>query len=171
MSKLLKLNLDKKYTDFVISKSEIFQYIHPNYLTITGLLIDFVVLWAVFNQLIWLIGISLFFRYTCDCLDGAVARKYHRVSDLGGILDTIADNTLIFVVAFSIAFLLNSPYAILFGAGITLLNIVYLLIHQSLVHHYNIKKGGNLIQNIYTLGVNNNCILYAIVFSIIAVLI
>lgn len=170
MKKILKCNLDKIYTEFLLHRTDIFAKVHPNYLTLTGLAFDFVILWAIFNQCLLLVAVSLFVRYFCDCLDGAVARKYNRVSDVGGILDTIADSTLIFVLVFSIAFLLHSEYAVLFGLTISVLNVVYLLIHKSFVHHYNIKTGGNLIQNIYTFGVNNNCIIYLIAFLIIAIL-
>lgn len=170
-NKILMLNLDKQYTDKILALTDAFSKVHPNYLTITGLIFDFVILWAIFNQWLLLVAIALFIRYSCDCLDGAVARKYNRVSDLGGILDTTADSTLIFVLVFSIAFLLNSEYAIIYGIIITSLNLLYLLIHKSIIHHYNVKKGGNFIQNIYTLGVNNNCVIYAIAFAIIAGLI
>ena len=49
----------------------------------------------------------MFIRYSCDCLDGAVARKYNKVSDIGGFLDTVADNTLIYILVYGILNKLN----------------------------------------------------------------
>jgi phosphatidylglycerophosphate synthase len=78
------------------------------------------------NYMLFIVGIALFIRYSCDCLDGAVARKYKKVSDVGGLLDTIADNTLIFIVVLSIGKLATIPYYWLIAVTITLLNLFYL---------------------------------------------
>lgn len=165
--KIWSINTDKIYTNWILSQTEIFRFVHPNVLSILGILMDFVILYSALNYHFLLLGVSLFVRYSCDCLDGAVARKYNRVSNFGGFLDTLADNTMIFVLAYSITTLLENEYALLIACIITSFNLLYLAVHRSLIHHNGIKQGGNVIQNIYTLGVNNNCILYLIAFIFI----
>lgn len=155
MKKFLDLNLDKVYTDFVLSHSKgLFRHVHPTVLTLSGLLTDFAVLYAVKNQNYILIAVLLLARYSFDCLDGAVARAYNKVSDFGGIMDTVADSTLIFILSYLI---LQSP---IFAGVITVCNLMYLGYTRALVHHYSIKKQGNIFHNIYRFGVNNNILLY-----------
>jgi phosphatidylglycerophosphate synthase len=164
MKKFLDLNLDKVYTDFVLSHSkDLLGHIHPTFLTFLGLLTDFAVLYAVKNQSYVLTAILLLARYSFDCLDGAVARAYNKVSDFGGIMDTVADSTLIFILSYLI---LQSP---VFAGAITVHNLLYLAHSKALVHHHNIKKPGSLIHNVYRFGVNNNILLY--IGSYIAILI
>lgn len=167
MNDLLELNLDGKYTKWVLSKTNLFQYIHPNILSLLGLFTDAVILYAILNQLYILMCICLFIRYSCDCLDGAVARKYNKVSDLGGLLDTIADNTLIYVLSYGILTKLSIANSNIISTSIVVLNLLYLLINKSLIHHSRVKRGGNLFQNIYKFGINNNIILYSIAALII----
>jgi phosphatidylglycerophosphate synthase len=162
MKQILDLNLDKIYTDFVLNHlGRIFKYIHPTVLTFLGLLTDFAILYTVKNQSFILSGILMFARYSFDCLDGAVARSYKKVSDFGGIMDTIADSTLIFILSYLI---LQSP---IFALLITITNLLYLTYSKSLVHHHNIKKRGSNLHNIYRFGVNNNIIIYIISYFMI----
>jgi hypothetical protein len=39
--RFLMINLDKKYTDYVLSKTDVFKHIHPNVLLVLGLLMKF----------------------------------------------------------------------------------------------------------------------------------
>lgn len=161
---MMDINLDKRYTDFVLGRINAFKHVHPTALTLLGLGMDFVVLYAVWAASIWLLAVSLFVRYSCDCLDGAVARKYGKVSDLGGALDTLADNTLIFVVTLCLGRLMGVPFYWLLAAGVTTANVWYLWKKGALVHHTSIKQGGTFLQNIYRLGVNNNAVIYLAAF-------
>ena len=160
---LNNLRIDDKYTSYILSKTTLFKYINPNLITLCGIVFDYFVLISILNKSLPFIGLSLFIRYSCDCLDGAVARKYNKVSDLGGILDTIADNALIFIASYG---LLNwygfNNYYIPFI--LVLLNIYYLYYKGSIVHHYGIKKQEEGFQNFYRFWVNNNIILYIIIF-------
>lgn len=161
------IDLDKIFSDFILDKTNIFSFIHPNILSISGFFISIGLYFLIISQVYLLIAIALFFRYCCDVLDGAVARKYNKVSNLGGALDTIADNTLIFILGSSIFYLLNFNYYFLFGIVLSALNLLYMYKCKSLIHHTGIKQGGNILQNIYSFFVNNNCLLYITVFIVI----
>jgi len=154
--------LDQIYTDFFLKVFDvILKHIHPTFLTFLGLLTDFIILHFARQNNFVILPIFLFARYSFDCLDGAVARKYNKVSNFGGIMDTVADSTLIFILSYLIS---QSLYI---AGGITLFNLSYLTYTKSLVHHYNIKKEGNLFHNIYRFGVNNNFLLYILAYSLL----
>jgi phosphatidylglycerophosphate synthase len=157
---IIDLDLDKKYTEYVLSRTNMFEHIHPNVLSFFGLFTDFFIFYFLLNNYLLFFVIGMLIRYSCDCLDGAVARKYKKTSNLGGLLDTIADNTLIFILSYGLLVIFNSPYKILFSCVIVLLNVYYLIFTKSLIHHDNIKKRGNKFHNIYRFVVNNNCIFY-----------
>lgn len=168
------INLDKKYTEYVLNKTDIFKHIHPNVLSILGLITDFLILYFMTISAVTLIGIALFIRYSCDCLDGAVARKYKKVSDLGGALDTLADNTLIFVLLYGImvAASVSISYAIVVPALIVIANLVYMYNKKAILHHHHLKSSqNNLFDRIYLFGVNNNCLVYFFAFVIIVAMI
>ena len=72
---LINLDIDGYYSNWVLNKTNIFKYIHPNVLSITGLITDFCILFTIHYTYVFALGLCLFIRYSCDCLDGAVARK------------------------------------------------------------------------------------------------
>jgi phosphatidylglycerophosphate synthase len=164
------MNLDKKYTDYVLNHTDIFKHVHPNVLSILGLITDFFLLYFMTIGALVLIAIGLFIRYTCDCLDGAVARKYNKVSDLGGALDTLADNTLIFVLLYGIIITLdvNIVYAILIPTVIVIANLIYMYSKNAILHHQHLKNSQSTVfDKIYLFGINNNCLIYLFAFVII----
>lgn len=167
------MNLDKKYTDYVLSKTDLFKYVHPNILSVLGLITDFLLLYFMTIGAVALIGVGLFIRYSCDCLDGAVARKYKKVSDLGGALDTLADNTLIFVLLYGILMALGIGimYAIVIPGIIVLANLIYMYSKNAILHHQHLKNSqSTLFDRIYLFGINNNCLVYLFAFIIIAII-
>jgi phosphatidylglycerophosphate synthase len=160
--KILNLNIDQHFTNSLIGTFDlVFKHVHPTLLTFLGLFTDFIILYFAKQDNLFLLPIFLFARYSFDCLDGAVARKYGKVSNFGGLMDTIADSTLIYILSFLIT---DNLYI---STTITLLNLFYLFHTKSLIHHYNIKKEGNFFHNIYRFGVNNNILLYIISYIII----
>lgn len=164
------MNLDKKYTDYVLSKTDLFKYVHPNILSVLGLITDFFLLYFMTIGAVALIGIALFIRYSCDCLDGAVARKYKKVSDIGGALDTLADNTLIFVLLYGIIATLGigMVYAITIPVVIVIANLIYMYTKNAILHHQHLKNSqSSLFDKIYLFGINNNCLIYSFVFLVI----
>jgi cardiolipin synthase len=164
------VNLDKKYTDYVLSKTDLFKYVHPNVLSVLGLITDFFLLYFMTIGAVALIVIALFIRYSCDCLDGAVARKYKKVSDIGGALDTLADNTLIFVLLYGIitALGIGMVYAIIIPVVIVIANLIYMYTKNAILHHQHLKNSqSSLFDKIYLFGINNNCLIYSFVFLVI----
>ena len=165
-----EINLDKQYVEYVLSKTDIFKHIHPNFLSLFGLITDFFLLYFITFGAIPLIGIALFIRYSCDCLDGAIARKYKKVSDFGGALDTLADNTLIFVLFYGIliAIGINIVYAIIIPSMIVIVNLIYIYSKKSILHHQHLENSqSNVFDKIYLFSMNNNCLVYSLVFVII----
>ena len=164
---ITNLKLDDKYTKLILDKIFLFKYVNPNIITIIGLITDFFILYFLINKLLFLLALSLFIRYSADCLDGAVARKYKKVSDLGGMLDTLADNTLIFVVFYGMFYLLDSNNLII-PISVVSLNLLYLSKKKALIHHFNVKKKirGDYFHNLYRYFVNNNIFLYLAIFLI-----
>lgn len=70
----------------------------PNYLTILRIVLSFLCLWLILkNNLPSLVGAFVIFIFASltDFLDGFLARKKKLVSDLGKLLDPIADKILI----------------------------------------------------------------------------
>jgi phosphatidylglycerophosphate synthase len=161
------LKLDDKYTKFILDKIIIFKFFHPNLITLIGLITDFFVLYSIKNKHLVLLAVFLFVRYSADCLDGAVARKYKKVSNLGGFLDTLSDNTLIFIVTYGLCFLLGSNNLIT-PSIVVCFNLLYLFKHKAILHHSNIKKKikGDFFHNTYVYFVNNNVLLYILIFLV-----
>lgn len=169
---IVNLKLDDEYTKYVLDKIFLFKYISPNIITLIGLLADFFILYFLINKSLFFLALFLFLRYSADCLDGAVARKYKKVSDLGGILDTLADNTLIFVVIYGIFFLLGLDNLIIPFLVVSL-NLLYLFKKKAIIHHASVKKKvkGDFFHNFYGYFVNNNILLYIGIFLIFFILI
>jgi cardiolipin synthase len=70
----------------------------PNVITVVRLCLLPVFLWLLFAQddranAAWLLA----FLGTTDFLDGYIARHFHQVSDIGKVLDPVADRLLLFV--------------------------------------------------------------------------
>ena len=118
---IINLKLDDKYTKYVLDNLILFKFINPNVITLIGLLADFFILYFLINKLLFFLALSLFIRYSADCLDGAVARKYKKVYSV--VCDTLADNTLIFVVIYGIFFIRFKKFLY---TDLTFLNLLYL---------------------------------------------
>lgn len=158
------LDIDKIYTDFVLKHVKIFQHIHPNLITVSGICLNFVILYLLLNGSVYLTWIALFLRWNADVLDGAVARMYGKVSDLGGALDTTSDNLLICILGFWF-----SGFWIV-GVALASANLAYMYFKDSLLHHVDMKKGGNKVENVYAFFTNNTCLSYILICIAIGVL-
>jgi phosphatidylglycerophosphate synthase len=110
------------YTYAIDPLSVYFKNVHPNWITLAGIPLSFVVHYAHSYGILSLIIVSIlmFIRTICDCLDGFVARKYNKKSKLGAMLDTLADSLFgANVSSYIVARLLNVsiltvPFFILF---------------------------------------------------------
>jgi phosphatidylglycerophosphate synthase len=170
MKKFKDIDIDKCYVDFILTRTNVFRHIHPNVLSIIGLFIDILIYFSSTNRFLILTAFFMFIRFSCDVLDGAVARKYNKVSDIGGILDTIADNTLICLLTLSIVTLAQIQYGWILAITLPMLNLIYMYHLGSIVHHNNMKNSGGRFKTIYAFFTRNNCIIYLITYILIFLL-
>ena len=101
--KKYNFNLDDYFASIFINNIYLLKYIHPNIITISGLLLNFYIYKLLnTNKInIYILFLSLFYRWLADILDGAIARKYNKQSKLGHYLDTLSDSILI-IIGFSL---------------------------------------------------------------------
>jgi phosphatidylglycerophosphate synthase len=85
--------------NYIINK---FKYIHPNYITILGFISNILVIYFYYYKNIVMFSFFTIIRSICDILDGLVARKFNKVTYLGGILDTISDTSFLTIILFII---------------------------------------------------------------------
>ncbi len=72
----------------------------PNILTSLRILVALIAPFFLINETVWtriIAGVFIFLAILTDWLDGWYARKYNQITDLGKILDPIADKVLIFI--------------------------------------------------------------------------
>jgi phosphatidylglycerophosphate synthase len=170
MKKFKDIDIDKCYVDFILTRTNVFRHIHPNVLSIIGLFIDILIYFSSTNRFLILTAFFMFIRFSCDVLDGAVARKYNKVSDIGGILDTIADNTLIGLLILSITTLAQIQHGWILAITIPMLNLIYMYHLGSIIHHSKMKESGGKFKTIYAFFTRNNCIVYLIAYILIFLL-
>jgi phosphatidylglycerophosphate synthase len=63
----------------------------PNHITIFGIFISIISIYALYKNYYWVSAFLLLFRHFLDCLDGYYARKYKLESKTGDLLDHISD--------------------------------------------------------------------------------
>lgn len=110
-----------------------FKNIHPNYITIIGIISNLIVVLSYYNKNFFIFSLFTIIRSICDILDGLIARKFKKVSYIGGILDTISDSQFCCITIFII---LNSYFNFNISFGITLIYFFF--------HIYSMFKSGNL---------------------------
>lgn len=161
------LLLDNRFTSFVLDQTDFFKNVHPNLITIFGFVCNIILFFTITEQYLILTAAILFLRYTADLLDGGVARKYNKVSKLGGLLDSLSDNALMFVLIYSIGILLSLENSVYIAAITTLLNAGYMISQNSFIDHEPIKQGNKGFKRIYSFFVNNNCVSYTLTYILI----
>lgn len=161
---LSAVDLDKYYSDFAIKHIKALAAIHPTAITLCGIGLNVVLAFTLAVMPFWFISICLFLRYTADVFDGAVARHYHKVSDIGGALDTISDNMLIAILG---SYITDS---IIIGILLAGANLGYMYAKDSLVHHVDMKRGYGPLSNVYAFFTNNTCLSYLIVLIVLGVM-
>lgn len=167
---MLKIKLDNSFTNYILDKTTIFGNIHPNYITLFGIAMNFVTIYYLFgmgnisnNQ--YSFALILFFRWFADCLDGNVARKYNKTSKLGNILDSISD-----LMMMTIFYLYTcwKIYTYLFTMFMTFIYLYmgYFTVYENNIFesHDKLKKGGDMIKNGIVFLVNNSFILYMVMY-------
>ena len=93
---ILNTNTDAYFYDYInsISNDKIC-YLVPNHITILNFIFSLYIAYSIckkkYNLSILLL--FMFIRIILDCLDGAVARKCNKTSELGKYLDVFSDTT------------------------------------------------------------------------------
>ena len=90
---------------------------------------------------------------------------------MGGMLDTISDNVMIFNLSLGILQLLMVNSYILISFMLMALNLMYLALHNSLIHHDGIKVQGNSFHNLYRFVVNNNILFYGTIYIVFVLIV
>ena len=68
-----------------------FGNIHPNYITILGMIFKFLSIYFMYSKYYFLMFIFRLIERISDCLDGEVARVYNKRSYFGHLLDKLSD--------------------------------------------------------------------------------
>lgn len=81
-----------------------------NLLTVSRIILGPIIFLSIFANYYWLAVMLFFYAAFTDYLDGYMARKYNSVSEIGEILDPIADKILVVFLFFAISVSLSSFY-------------------------------------------------------------
>ena len=162
--KLDSISVDDDISYTIVENVSLFKHIHPNIITISGLLLNFYIyhLLNTPNSNIYLLGFCIIYRWLADCLDGAVARKYKNGSKLGHQLDTLSDVIMGFITFY---FIQKHLFDFSFNACL-IIYIIFLFIYNYLFDfintHDNLKnsKKNNIIDYSVSFFTNNTILVY-----------
>jgi phosphatidylglycerophosphate synthase len=162
MKNYLTISLDDELTGYILNKYKFFSKVSPNTITFIGLLLNFIIFYCIIKGLFFVSSLLLLVRYLADCLDGGIARMYNKKSRLGGFLDTVSDNVLLFLSSFAILLLYSAPHGLLISIAITLTNLTIMYRNNSLVDHSGIKGNDkkSFFKSLYVFLVNNSYLLF-----------
>ena len=165
--KLDTIIIDDVITNKIIENVTFFKHIHPNIITISGLILNFYIyhLLNISNTNIYLLGFCIIYRWLADCLDGAIARKYKKNSKLGHQLDTLSDVIMGFITFYFIQkHLFNWSFNICLIIYIIFISI-YNYLFDIVNTHNNLKKSKkNIISYIISFLTNNTYIVYLLLY-------
>ena len=161
LSKFRTINIDLSVTDLCIKRLKFLAYIHPNVITSFGIALNFIILQQSQNPSV-IFYLCLALRYLADCLDGGVAREYGKSSQLGGALDTLSDNILIFIVFFSFWGHDQIVYAFTGALFFTTLSLIVMFYLGALTDQSNMKQSSTSIKSLYAFCVNNSILLFVV---------
>jgi phosphatidylglycerophosphate synthase len=157
------MKLDDNLAKYIVDNVGILESIHPNIITLFGLMLNFVIFYLISHHNLHLMFVVLYARYLADCLDGAVARKYNKQSKLGGYFDTISDGILLVILTHMIvtSFHLSSYWYLL-----PLVQFLYMDYLGALSNHQNIKRSDGTFTDIVAFLTNNTIIIYTFIFGL-----
>tara|TARA_B110000285_G_C15124723_1_gene619434 strand:+ start:258 stop:764 length:507 start_codon:yes stop_codon:yes gene_type:complete len=147
----------------------LFKYIHPNFISLFGIVLNYTIFNLYYQDysktfLLFLI-IS---RIYCDNLDGMVARKFNKTSNLGGLLDSLDDMILCTMMCYMISYQYIPLYAFYLSISFGTYCIYYLFSNNSLILHSNFfeKKETSFIDKV-AIFMGNNTYIIAILWLFI----
>lgn len=147
--------LDDKLADIFVNKTEIFKNMHPNVFSCISIALNipiFFLLNGTYTPHPLIAFLIIATRCITDILDGAIARKYNKVSVVGGLLDTIGDISLLCIFTWfgmQWAGLHYSIYILFLGL------LTALIVSYDFYHDHSAAK-------IYSTNICNNCIAFFI---------
>jgi len=170
-NKINKINSDNYIADKIIDNVYFLKYIHPNIITISGLIINFYIYYLLYtpHSNIYLLTFFMIYRWLADCLDGAVARKYNKGSKLGHHLDTISDIILGFIcINYIQSFIFNLSFnysLLIYLIFLFILNKTFNFIET----HDNLKKIKNnkaILNNFIVFNINNPIFMFLFIILV-----
>ena len=146
----------------------LFRYCSPNALTMIGIFTNAGLSYFYHSRDLMNMQYCLMTRYFMDIWDGEVARKYNKVSSIGGFLDTISDCMLLSLYGYFIGEQVSdsSQIGLITCSGVMLGHTIYMISNKAVCHHENIKSGAKSSVAKLAQFMNNNSILPYTVFGI-----
>ncbi len=172
--KFINFSIDD-YIANILTQNEFFKDIHPNAITLVGIICNIIIFRIIFNNKFNLLNnkydsivflIILLTRYLTDILDGQIARKYNKVSELGNYLDSLSDIMMLFIMySFIIKIYTNTSNKLIILSYIFIVfifqytfNIFYT--HQLIKNNIN----NNIFTTIISVMTNNTIILFSVFY-------
>ena len=132
------LRTDKYLNNFIFKYVNLFEHVHPNYITIVGIFFN-VMIFLTKEKNILLFCLFNFLRTICDSLDGMVARKFNKCSIVGGYLDTFCDSLHILnILYFTLKDYFSIFHTIIISSILIMIIILYLFNLDALNNHDNL---------------------------------
>ena len=117
---------------FVKKTVPYFTTVHPNWITLVCIYIKYVSIVALSELQLDLLAAYMILERYLDCLDGEVARTYHKTSQIGNYLDKYSDLVyriymILYCVYYSSILMTPSVYWILLSSLTLICPLLYLL--------------------------------------------
>ena len=159
-----KLNTDRLVTNYIINNVPILKYVHPNIITISGLILNIVIYYLLktnnnnYNLVIFLI----LYRWLADILDGGLARKYNKGTKLGNYLDSISDLIMMGIIIYFYQIKIFNISLITYISIYIIFAVIFFVKYDMGTSHDKLKseKKDNIINNIIVYFINNSIFLY-----------
>jgi phosphatidylserine synthase len=167
------LHLDNRITNFVLDNTTVFENIHPNYITLFGVGLNLLIFNELFkkedNKKDWnKLAILFGFRWFADCLDGNVARRYNKQSQLGNTLDTLSDLMIQSIFVYYVyTKLQNENFKKILAISFILFIIMLVCKFNIFKHHDDMKNGGDFISEIMTVIIRNTIIVFIAIYYVL----
>jgi phosphatidylglycerophosphate synthase len=162
------MQIDDYLANLLVDNTDIFKNINPNSITAVTYILNIIILYLLLQPAlnIPVLGIVLLLRFLTDILDGAVARKYNKVTVLGGIMDTCGDIMFSAIISWYLIFKLNGPLHLL--PLIVAIMGVYVYCLDAVHDHSSLKNtDGHFLQSCIAHCINNTWCLFSIIFIMV----
>ncbi len=143
------IKFDSYLNKYVEKYVYLFKNIHPNVITGIGIISNYFIYHYYFNIKNYTItSLLLILRVFLDSLDGMIARKFNKISKLGGYLDTICDTINVIIISYGIFVHFRLKYSECKAILVGVLMIYYLYSQDALFVHKNFNKDKSIFNKI-----------------------